>query len=102
MKSDYMLTSLLTNWKLAMSEVSVYEAKTQLSALLERVAAGEEVVITKRNRPVARIVSIGSQRERPKRGSARDAMIASGLSQADIDAALAPLTGDELADWGLT
>jgi prevent-host-death family protein len=36
--------------------VGAFEAKTHLSALLERVAAGEEVVITKHGRPVARLV----------------------------------------------
>lgn len=36
--------------------VNVHEAKTQLSRLLERVAAGEEVVIGRAGRPVARLV----------------------------------------------
>jgi prevent-host-death family protein len=36
--------------------VNVHEAKTQLSRLLERVAAGEEIVIAKAGRPVARLV----------------------------------------------
>jgi prevent-host-death family protein len=33
-----------------------FEAKTHLSALLDKVAAGEEVVITKHGRPVARLI----------------------------------------------
>jgi len=36
--------------------VNVHEAKTQLSRLLERVAAGEEVIIGRAGRPVARLV----------------------------------------------
>ena len=36
--------------------VNVHEAKTQLSKLLERVAAGEEVIIGKAGKPVARLV----------------------------------------------
>jgi prevent-host-death family protein len=36
--------------------VGVHEAKTHLSRLLEQVAAGEEVVITRRGREVARLV----------------------------------------------
>jgi prevent-host-death family protein len=36
--------------------VSAFEAKTHLSALLDRVAKGEEVVITRHGRPVARLV----------------------------------------------
>jgi prevent-host-death family protein len=40
-----------------MITVGAFEAKTHLSALLERVANGEEVIITKHGRPVARLVS---------------------------------------------
>ena len=40
-----------------MITVGAFEAKTHLSALLDRVAAGEEVVITKHGKPVARLVS---------------------------------------------
>jgi prevent-host-death family protein len=36
--------------------VNVHEAKTHLSALLERVAAGEEIVIGKSGRPIAKLV----------------------------------------------
>jgi len=36
--------------------VNVHEAKTHLSALLERVAAGEEIVIGKSGKPVAKLV----------------------------------------------
>ena len=37
-------------------QVNVYDAKTQLSRLLDRVAAGEDVVIARAGRPVARLV----------------------------------------------
>jgi len=40
----------------AMITVGAFEAKTRLSALLDRVAGGEEVVITKHGKPVARLV----------------------------------------------
>lgn len=39
-----------------MSTVGVHEAKTSLSKLLRRVAAGEEIVITRGGTPVARLV----------------------------------------------
>jgi prevent-host-death family protein len=39
-----------------MIEVNIHEAKTHLSRLLSRVAAGEEVVIARAGRPVARLV----------------------------------------------
>jgi prevent-host-death family protein len=38
--------------------VNVHEAKTHLSRLLDRVAAGEQIVIAKAGRPVARLVGI--------------------------------------------
>jgi prevent-host-death family protein len=42
-----------------MSEsVNVYEAKTHLSQLLDRAAAGEEIVIARAGRPVARLVAL--------------------------------------------
>jgi prevent-host-death family protein len=40
-----------------MITVGAFEAKTHLSSLLDRVAAGEEVLITKHGKPVARLVS---------------------------------------------
>ncbi|MXX35594.1 MAG: type II toxin-antitoxin system Phd/YefM family antitoxin [Gemmatimonadetes bacterium] len=39
-----------------MLKVGAFEAKTHLSALLARVARGEEVLITRRGKPVARLV----------------------------------------------
>lgn len=45
--------------------VNVYEAKTHLSRLLERVAEGEEVVIARAGRPVARLVPI-DRRNKPR------------------------------------
>ena len=39
-----------------MREIGTFEAKTHLSALLDSVAAGETIVITKRGRPMARLV----------------------------------------------
>ena len=39
-----------------MLKVGAFEAKTHLSSLLARVARGEEVLITKRGKPVARLV----------------------------------------------
>jgi prevent-host-death family protein len=45
-----------------MSTVTLAEAKTHLSRLLDRVEAGEEVVITRRGQPIARISPV----EKPK------------------------------------
>ena len=42
----------------AVMTVSVHEAKTHLARLLQRIAAGEDVVITRSGQPVARFVPI--------------------------------------------
>ena len=42
--------------------VTAFEAKTRFGELLERVAKGEEVVITRHDKPVARIVPEGAPR----------------------------------------
>ncbi len=39
-----------------MIQVNIHEAKTNLSRLLERVTAGEEIVIARAGRPIARLV----------------------------------------------
>ncbi|MGK7867981.1 type II toxin-antitoxin system Phd/YefM family antitoxin [Falsiroseomonas sp. E2-1-a20] len=41
-----------------MSQVNLYEAKTQLSRLVDRAAAGEEIIIAKGGRPLARLVPL--------------------------------------------
>lgn len=40
------------------TSVNVYEAKTHLSKLLDRAAAGEEIVIARAGRPIARLVAL--------------------------------------------
>ena len=48
------------------NDVGVYEAKTHLTALLERVEAGEQFTITKHGKPIARLVPI-SRADRKRR-----------------------------------
>jgi prevent-host-death family protein len=43
-----------------MDQVNIHQAKTQLSRLLERVAAGEEIVIAKSGKPLAKLVPLRS------------------------------------------
>jgi len=52
-------------------EVNVYAAKTQLSRLLEQVERGEEVVITRHGKPVAKLVPIAVRRTPRKLGALR-------------------------------
>ncbi len=41
-----------------MTQVNIHQAKTHLSRLLARVAAGEEIVIAKAGKPIARLVPV--------------------------------------------
>ncbi|MBV9398906.1 MAG: type II toxin-antitoxin system prevent-host-death family antitoxin [Bryobacterales bacterium] len=43
------------------SQISAFEAKTRFGELLARVAKGEEIVITKHEKPVARLIPEGRQ-----------------------------------------
>ena len=43
-----------------MAKVTAFEAKTRFGELLDRVADGEEVVITRHDKPVARLVPEGA------------------------------------------
>jgi prevent-host-death family protein len=44
-----------------MDTVNLYEAKTNLSQLVERAARGEEIVIAKAGRPLARLVPLAKR-----------------------------------------
>jgi prevent-host-death family protein len=52
-------------------EVNIHEAKTHLSKLLEKVALGEEIVIAKAGKPVAKLVPLDDQPKRRVLGSAK-------------------------------
>lgn len=46
--------------------MGLFEAKTHLSALLERVARGEEITITRHGTPIARLVPATDRRADPQ------------------------------------
>lgn len=50
-----------------MSIINTYEAKTQLSKLIERAAAGEEIIIAKAGKPVARLTAY-TEPAKPREG----------------------------------
>jgi prevent-host-death family protein len=52
-------------------EVNIHEAKTHLSRLLERVALGEEVIIAKAGKPVAKLVPVDEVPAMRKLGTAK-------------------------------
>ncbi len=54
-----------------MTTVGIHEAKTHLSRLLRAVEEGEEVVIVRGSRPVARLVAIQSDESARKLGTAK-------------------------------
>lgn len=68
-----------------MVEVNIHEAKTHLSRLLARVVAGEEVVISKAGKPMAKLVPYegAAQQREPGRDADKDFYIAD-----DFDAPL--------------
>jgi prevent-host-death family protein len=45
-----------------MKQVNVYEAKTQLSSLLDQVSKGESFIIAKAGKPIARLSPVNSEK----------------------------------------
>ncbi|VAX25784.1 Prevent host death protein, Phd antitoxin [hydrothermal vent metagenome] len=64
--------------------VNIHEAKTHFSRLLARVSEGEEVIIAKAGRPIARLVSIVQKPKQRLPGSAKEKIVLSD----DFDAPL--------------
>ncbi|MCZ6825491.1 MAG: type II toxin-antitoxin system Phd/YefM family antitoxin [Gemmatimonadota bacterium] len=81
-----------------MPTVNIHQAKTHLSRLLRLVAAGEEIVIAKAGRPVARLVPFTERRGFRPLGTETGRIVVSD----DFDAPLPPavLSGFERADPG--
>jgi prevent-host-death family protein len=72
-----------------MSMVNVHEAKTNLSQLLDRAYAGEEIIIAKRGKPYARLCPIEPVKPRSP-----------GLLHGELDDSFFdPLPEEELAEW---
>lgn len=72
--------------------VNIYAAKTQLSRLIDRAAAGDEVVITRHGRPVARLVAVEAEQAPRKLGALRGKVRVAD----DFDA---PLPEDVIKDF---
>lgn len=51
------------------TSVSLYDAKTHLSELGERAAAGEEIIVTKHGKPRFKLVAVDPPKRRPLPGS---------------------------------
>lgn len=66
-----------------MNEIGVFEAKNKLSSLLDRVEQGEEIVITRRGKPIARLVAMnegGRDRAKARAAVARILELSKGMS----------------------
>lgn len=70
--------------------VNIYDAKTQLSRIVDRVAAGEEILIARAGKPVARLLPVEDAKPRTPG-------LLKGLSVPD--ALFAPLADEELSFW---
>ncbi len=74
-----------------MREVGVLEAKTKLSALLDEVEGGGEVVITRHGRPVARMVGADAPSWPPRRPTGEELVVkAKAFQQRLIDQGFDP------------
>jgi len=72
-----------------MQTINIHEAKTHLSRLLEQVAVGEEIVIAKAGKPIARLVPLEAPPKKRQLGLLKGKLNVPD----DFDA---PLTDDEL------
>lgn len=74
-------------------DVNIHDAKSQLSKLIEKAMAGDEVIIAKRGKPMVRLVPIEQE---------SNALKLLGCMKDEIEYAEgwdAPLEGDELASF---
>jgi len=60
----------------AQHEIGAFEAKNKLGTLLDWVEAGQEVVITRRGRPIARLISVNAGHDRVEAKRNADALLA--------------------------
>jgi antitoxin (DNA-binding transcriptional repressor) of toxin-antitoxin stability system len=55
----------------AMQQVDISVAQTQITELLQSALRGEEIIITRDNHPILKLIQVSSQPKRRQRGSAR-------------------------------
>jgi prevent-host-death family protein len=75
-----------------MQQVNIHQAKTHLSKLLEEVAMGEEVVIARAGKPIAKLVPMTTKPQAKRRPGALKGKI---WIAEDFD----EMTPEELAEW---
>lgn len=72
--------------------VTIHQAKTNLSRLIQRASHGEEVIISRGSQPVARLVPIGGTKGQRKPGSLKGKLV---VGREFFD----PLPAGELTAW---
>lgn len=77
---------------MSVMRVTIHAAKTTLSQLIEKAHAGEEIVIARGNKPVARLVAIEGRSPERRPGTLR------GLVKI-ADSFFEPLPAEELDAW---
>lgn len=81
-------------YNVTMTHVNVAEVKSRLSYYLRLATSGEKVIICDRNKPVAELVPIPRTIDRARRAAAFG-MFAGGMSEAELQEALRPMTDEE-------
>jgi prevent-host-death family protein len=77
-----------------MTIVKIHEAKTNLSKLIARVEAGEEIVIARGDKPVAKVVPLTEAKRRPQFGALKGK-----LPHIPDEFFFDPLPEEELRAW---
>jgi prevent-host-death family protein len=75
-----------------MPTVTIHQAKTNLSRLIERASAGEEIIIARGSKPVARLVPVGAVKGKRQPGSLKGKL---EIGPEFFE----PLPDDELSGW---
>ena len=77
-----------------MAVVTIHRAKTELSKLIARAEAGEEIIIARKDKPVVRLTVVAQQADGPKPG------VLAHLPPIPDSFFFDPLPDDELAAFG--
>ncbi|WP_165219487.1 type II toxin-antitoxin system Phd/YefM family antitoxin [Affinirhizobium pseudoryzae] len=79
-----------------MTVIRISRADSELSKLIDRVEAGEEIVLARDDAPVAKLVAVEDQQPQPVRGYGRLAHLRDKIP---ADLFLEPMSQDELDAW---
>jgi prevent-host-death family protein len=75
-----------------MPVITIHDAKTNLSRLIKKAAAGEEIIIARGDKPVARLLAFGEVKGKRQPGSLKGKLLVGPEF-------FSPLPPEELAAW---